>query len=155
MKTVSRFLCIMIIFACCFSFVSCFLYSDETKNEMNKAHVFIEKFFSEISKGDISEAEKYMHPQFLKDEGNLSDYLAMWEKSEEMDFSQGIYIDYVAGQCISKSHDLYNGYKYEGYKISYYLIIGNERKKCDVYVCDNDDGYGIYDTIFSRYTGIL
>ena len=155
MKILNKSLCLLLVFAILVSFNGCLLYSNETKAEIRKAQNFTEKFFSYISKGNIEEAEKYMHPQFSKDHGSLSDYLEMWEQEQRMDLSQGIYIVRVYNQCTSSTHPVFDGYVYHGYSISYCIMIGNILKECEVRICDDDNGYGIYDITFKIYEGFL
>ena len=153
-----RILTIVVLIFLCFSMCSCTfianihngLYSDATKAEMNMADEFIREFLSYMSKGDILKAEEYMHPQFLKDEGSLDEYLVAIEKNENIDFSQGVKIERTISKNKSSDYFLYNGYTYDGYTIKYDILIGNISKTCKVSICDNDEGYGIYQIIFVK-----
>lgn len=149
---------VLLILILCFSMCSCTfianiyndLYSDATKAEMDAADKFAQKFFSLISIGNVLEAEEYMHPQFLKDEGSLDEYLAKIEKNENINFSQGICIERTISKNKSSDYFFHNGYTYDGYTIKYDILIGNISKTCKISVCNNDDGYGIYQIIFVK-----
>ncbi len=154
----NKVLSVLLILILCFSMCSCEfvvniyngLYSDATKAEMNVADEFIREFLSYMSKGDILKAEEYMHPQFLKDEGSLVEYLATIEKNENIDFSQGVKIERTISKNKSSDYFFHNGYTYDGYTIKYDILIGNISKICKISVCNNDDGYGIYQIIFVK-----
>lgn len=119
-------------------------YSEETLLEMSKADEFVRGFFSAVSDGNIAEAATYMHPQFFKYNDSLKSYLSKLEESERVDFSQGISIDYTRSKSVFSGYQLYDGYHYDGYLISYSLHIGSKSLICEVEVCENDDGYGVY-----------
>ena len=124
------------------------LYSDETKVKMDEADEFTQEFLSLISSGDILEAEEYMHPQFFKQNGNLIDYLSGLEKNESIDFSQGVLIERTVSKNKSSDYFFPNGYTYHGYTIEYDILIGDVNKTCKISICDDDNGYGIYQIIF-------
>ena len=153
-----KVLSVLLTLILCFSMCSCTfieniyngLYSDATKAEMDVADKFAQKFFSLISIGNILEAEEYMHPQFFKDEGSLVDYLSNIEKNENIDFSQGVKIERTISKNKSSDYFFHNGYTYDGYTIKYDILIGNISKTCKISVCNNDDGYGIYQIIFVK-----
>lgn len=140
MKVTIKLLCLLLVFSICLSFTGCLSLTDEVK----KAHLYNEKFFSCISRGDFEEAEKYLHPHFLEEIGSLADHLAKFE-SETVDFSKGVYIKFLNGWGKSSTVLLSTGYTYKGNKFTYDVLIGNERISCEISIGENKDGYGIYD----------
>ena len=72
------------------------------------------------------------------------------EKNENIDFSQGVKIERTISKNKSSDYFFHNGYTYDGYTIKYDILIGNISKTCKISVCNNDDGYGIYQIIFVK-----
>ena len=154
MKKLVRILLVLIL--CC-SMCSCtfigfiyndLLYDETTKAEMNSADEFAREFLSLISNGEIEEAEKYIHPQFFEIEETLTNYLASMEERESIEFSQGVYIERTRSKNKSSDYFFIPQYTYHGYTITYDVLIGTVPKTCRISICDNDDGYGIYQLIF-------
>lgn len=156
MKKLVRILLVLIL---CFSMCSCtfigfiyndLLYDDATKAKMNAADEFAREFLSLLSNGEIEEAEKYMHPQFFEMGETLIEYLASIEKNEGIEFAQGVCIEKIKSKNRSSDYFFIPKYTYHGYTIAYDVLIGTVTKTCKISICDNDDGYGIYQLIFVK-----
>ena len=106
--------------------------------DTDEAKVFINEFLVEVSSGDYSGAEEFLHPDRPAD---LEKILTDIESKEEIDFKSGIKIEKFTGFSASFYDSTVGG---SALKLSFNAKVGDATVKFTVEIVKNESGYGVY-----------
>lgn len=116
--------------------------------DMDLAKEYAEQLILAVANDDFETARTYLHPDKIESEYPLEENMEYFENRYNLNFSDGVVIQYIIGTSISIGvvefdRDGYQVHDAE-YSLGYQLTVGGKKFKLYFVATRNEKGFGIY-----------